>query len=200
MNALTHSEPTKKTMPRDVLMEEHRVIERVLDALERMLAQDGIDEPFLKKAMVFFQNFADRCHHAKEEDFFFPALERAGIPYVGGPIGCMLNEHTQGRRLVQAMAANLDRGAQGESSAIDTIRTAAADYIALLREHIQKEDDILFVMADQVLDAKTQATILAQFRDAEKSGCDHEKHGSYLALADELSHWEFAPSVDKELL
>jgi len=83
--------------PTEILMQEHRVIEQVLDCLERMAqrveAGDELDLESAKQAIDFFRNFADRCHHGKEEDCLFPLLEQKGFSREQGPTGVMLHEH-----------------------------------------------------------------------------------------------------------
>lgn len=182
----------------EVLSEEHRVIERVLDQTERMLNEFRLDADFMGKALDFFRNFADECHHAKEENVFFPVLEAAGIPREAGPIGCMLAEHEQGRSLVRAMTGHLEPAARGDPYATDLLRASAREFITLLRGHIYKEDNVLFIVADHALDAEKQAWVCAQFRRADLKGCDQDKHERYLALADELSNWDFAVAVPRE--
>lgn len=176
---------------RQILMDEHRVIERVLSSVHRMLETDTIDAPFMRKALDFFRNFADGCHHAKEEDELFPRLERAGVPRDGGPIGCMLSDHAQGRELLQTVAANLDAAESGNSDAAARVRRAAAQYLSMLTQHIQKEDNVLFVIAEQVLCADEKRRMLDAFANPDPSGCDHGKHAHYLRLADELENWPF---------
>ena len=173
--------------PTQVLKDEHRVIEKVLDATERALWNDLIDRSFFEKALDFFRNFADGCHHAKEEDELFPVLETSGIPREGGPIGCMLKEHEEGRYLVRIITDNLDEAVEGDPEALHTLRKAATYYVALLREHIQKEDNVLFVLADQVLGPEEQKLMLTAFDRAERSNNNVGKHERYVALADELS-------------
>jgi hemerythrin-like domain-containing protein len=180
------------TTPVEVLKAEHRVIERGLDAMERQLTQSTIDREFFLKALDFFRSFADRCHHAKEEGELFPVLESAGVPRDGGPIGCMLAEHEQGRRLVGVMADHLDAAAEGDKVAEDTLRRAAANYIGLLRQHIQKEDHVLFVMADQIIGPEEQKLLLSVFDRAEQSNGNLGKHERYTAVADELTRCSLA--------
>jgi len=170
-------------------MNEHRVIESVLDAVDRMLDEGVIDREFMLGAVDFIRNFADGCHHAKEEDHLFPALERAGVPREGGPIGCMLHEHEQGRAFVGAIMSNLDAAAAGRPDAVDTVRRAAAGYVSLLRQHIQKEDNILFVMAEQALDCERKKQLMAAFDRTEDA--TPGKHERYLELANKLSNWRF---------
>lgn len=183
--------------PRELLMEEHRVIEKVLDAIERMAHSGSVDKAFLESAIDFLRNFADGCHHAKEEDVLFPALENAGIPREGGPIGCLLDEHRQGRHLIGLMADNLDDADRSDSDATRRVIGAAQEYVAMLRQHIDKEDNVLFVMAQDVLDAKQQAEVLARFQQAEGEA-DPEKHECYLGLATKLSDWTFPESNEQE--
>lgn len=179
----------KNATVRTILMDEHRVIERVLDAVDRMLAEGVIDRGFMLGALDFIRNFADGCHHAKEEDHLFPALERAGVPREGGPIGCMLHEHEQGRSFVAVITSNLDAAASGRMDAIEAVRRAAGGYVSLLRQHIQKEDNVLFVMAERALDCQRKRELLADFDRTE--GATPGKHERYLALADRLSTWRF---------
>jgi hemerythrin-like domain-containing protein len=168
----------------EVLKEEHRVIEKVLDALERLAK--GAETSALaewEKAIDFARNFADKCHHLKEENLLFPALEEHGIPREGGPIGMMLAEHEEGRGYVRAMAA-----AAGKDSVDNRqiLRETANAYIRLLRQHIQKEDEVLFQMADGVLSAEEQKTLLREFEEHELKEIGAGFHEKYLKIALEL--------------
>jgi hemerythrin-like domain-containing protein len=168
-----------------VLKDEHRVIEKVLDAMERQLPRP-IDAGFFRQSIDFLRNFADGCHHAKEENELFPVLESAGIPRDHGPIGCMLDEHEMGRTLIRSVAANLDAAAKGDESAANALRDAATAYIYMLRQHILKEDQVLFVMAERALGPHEQGLMREAFRRADGSHACATKHQYYLDVADEL--------------
>jgi len=175
-----------------VLRDEHRVIEKVLDAMERQLPREPIDREFFRQAIEFLRNFADGCHHAKEEVELFPVLESAGIPREGGPIGCMLHEHAQGRLLIGVIADNLDAAAHGDAAAAQDLHRAAAAYIDLLRQHIAKEDNVLFVLADEALGPQEQRLMREAFDRADRSqGCSTQ-HQHYVELAEELSQHSLA--------
>lgn len=184
MNAI-HSCGCSCGNPIEVLKSEHRVIERVLDAVERFASQDRIDASSFHQAIDFLRNFADGCHHAKEENELFPRMETAGVPRAGGPIGCMLDEHTQGRALIRRMAENVDAAGCGDAQATQTVRGAAAAYVDLLRKHIWKEDNILFAMADRVLPGEKKSEMLTGFDKAEHAQGEG-KHERYVKLAEEL--------------
>lgn len=170
-----------------LLSDEHRVIERVLTALERLTHKPaGESLGNWQKALDFIRHFADECHHFKEEKVLFPALEARGIPNEGGPVGMMLMEHEEGRSYVRAMFAALDKIATGDPSAQAALCENAKQYLRLLREHIQKEDEILFRMADEVITADEQRQLLKAFaiHEAEELGAGvHEK---YLKIAAQL--------------
>lgn len=172
--------------PMEILKSEHRVIERVLDAFERFAAQERIDADAFCGVLDFLRNFADGCHHAKEENELFPQLERAGVPRAGGPIGRMFDDHAQGRALLRRLAENLDAAERGAADAAQTVRAAATQYIDLLRQHIWKEDNILFAMADRVLAPPQRRELLDGFDRAEHAQGDADKHERYVRLADEL--------------
>lgn len=176
--------------PTDILKAEHRVIERVLGALEtaaqRLDAGKALDASFFVLASDFIKGFADGCHHRKEEGVLFPALQAAGIPSEGGPIGVMLYEHDLGRQFTAAMRAAAEKMQAGDASARDDVVRAASEYAALLRQHIAKEDNILFMMADRVLDAAAQGRITDDFERVEREETGEGVHERYHELAARL--------------
>ena len=176
--------------PTQVLSDEHRVIERVLTALEVRLEDLGsgpFPRRFLDQALDFFANFADRCHHGKEELRLFPALKLRGIPEEGGPIGVMLSEHEAGRAHLGAIRDSLDAAERGDPEAVAAVRLHGLDYIQLLRAHIQKEDTILFAMARRVLTPEDVERLQKEFECVEEHHVGAGVHARYEALAEELA-------------
>jgi hemerythrin-like domain-containing protein len=173
--------------PTEVLSDEHRVIERVLAAMEKLLiAPPAPSLSHWKKALDFISNFADQCHHLKEEKLLFPAMEAHGIPREGGPIGMMLMEHEEGRSHVRAMRAAVEGLERGETSGVESLLSHARGYLRLLKEHIQKEDEILFRIADDCIPAGEQTALLKSFEEHETRELGAGVHEKYLAVAQEL--------------
>lgn len=143
------------------LWAEHQVILRAIGLLEvaagRLSAGGALPEGWWDGLVGWFRLFADRGHHGKEEQHLFPALAQAGVPVAGGPVGVMLDEHAQGRALIGAMA---EGPPQSRAS-------AARRYVALLRDHIDKEDAVLLPMADGLLDAQNQRRLVRAFATVE---------------------------------
>ena len=173
--------------PTQILSDEHRVIEGVLDAVDKLIRTPvaGKLEPW-KKALEFFRHFADQCHHYKEEKVLFPAMEAHGIPREEGPIGMMLQEHEDGRAHVRAMISALEQVEAGNGASSDSLLENARAYLAMLREHIQKEDDILFRMADEAIPEVEQRQLVGKFEAHEAEETGPGVHEKYLKIAREI--------------
>lgn len=177
--------------PTEILMNEHRVIEQVLNCLEAMteraLAERQLDTASARDAVDFFRNFADRCHHGKEEGQLFPLLERRGLPREGGPTGQMLAEHEAGRTHIRGIEEAIARAEAGDSHAVNLFASHARGYVELLREHIQKEDHCLFAMAGALLSEEDQQELHRQFETVEHEHMGQGMHEKYLKIADALA-------------
>lgn len=160
----------------EILRNEHDAILRMLDATEEVARRLGRSEhvqpKMLEDLLEFFRLFADRCHHGKEEDLLFPLLEKKGMPRSGGPIGVMLIEHDHGRGFVGQMAQEIQPYAAGNADAGKNWAAASLRYVELLREHIAKENEVLFVMAERMLSNAEQMELAEAFDkvEAEKMG------------------------------
>lgn len=174
----------------EILMDEHRVIERVLTALE-MAAQrveqgHKLRPGFFIDAADFIKGFADACHHHKEEGVLFKAMIAGGMPSQGGPIAVMLAEHEQGRAYTRGMRQAAERLAAGDESANTALVQNVRGYTTLLRQHISKENNVLFPMADRVIPKAAQSQVAEDFERIEQEETGEGVHEKYLALAEKL--------------
>ena len=148
-------------LPSQTLREEHRVILRALVLIEvaaaRLSGGRGLPDGWWEELLEWLRAFADRNHHAKEEEYLFPALAQGGVPAAGGPVGVMLEEHTEGRALIRAMA-------EGH---VDRRMEAARRYVHLLRDHIDKENGVLLPLTEAVLDSPAQLLVARGFEKVE---------------------------------
>mgnify|MGYP000586462031 FL=1 len=164
------------------LRKEHGAILRVLDILEKMTEPENRNHEnilqYYSEVVYFLKIFADKCHHGKEEDFLFKELVSKGIPNEGGPIGVMLREHVQGREYISQMSKSL------EEKNIEGFVNVASLYRELLRRHIDKENSVLFVMADRVMSEQEQDQMLSQFERHEENVVGHGVHEKLHAMID----------------
>lgn len=157
--------------PTQILRQEHEAITKMLDASERAAAQleqgKAIRPELLEGIAEFFELFCDKCHHGKEEELFFPALAKKGLPVEGGPIGVMLGEHDEGRALAGRMKRLTVRYRAGETDAGRAWAATAREYAQLLRQHILKENTVLFPMAEGLLSPAEEDAIAERFEQLE---------------------------------
>jgi len=177
--------------PTEILKHEHQIILLVLNGAERegnaARKKGGCDAQTVAKMADFFKMFVDRCHHAKEEQHLFPALERHGVAKEGGPVGVMLSEHDEGRSHVRAIAAALPGLKAGRPEAAAAVAGRLLAYAALLRAHIDKEERVLFAMADRVLTANECQDMVKAFDRVEAEELGEGVHEKYHQLAHELA-------------
>jgi len=178
--------------PTEALKHEHEVILMVLDAAQREVRAMGTagraDGGRVGKLVEFFRNFVDRCHHAKEERQLFARMQQRGVAAEGGPISVMLLEHDDGRRRVASIAEAIPAAARGETSAVAAVRQNLLAYVELLRRHIEKENNVLYPIADRILTAEDQQELAEGFERIEAQEIGEGVHEKYHRLAHELSH------------
>lgn len=156
------------TQPLHTLKHEHRVIERALHALDgiSMRIQLGERVPLsaLSQAVDFISNFADCYHHGKEEAHLFPALRRQGITGEGGPLGIMERQHERERELTDEMVIALERYRDLDPEAGRQFTEAARKYTDHMIGHMEREDSILFRIADEIMDDEEKQELGESFK------------------------------------
>ncbi len=164
------------------LRKEHEAILFVLQILDQMMQSDSSKTESLlryySELLYFLKTFADKCHHGKEENYLFIELIHKGIPNEGGPVGVMLQEHAQGRAFIAQMNVYL------EDKDLVHFNQIAVQYRDLLRRHIEKENNVLFAMADQLIDEPAQDKLFEKFEQHEEHVIGHGVHEKLHALID----------------
>ena len=162
-----------------ILAKEHENILKVVETLEKEceLIEKGkeINIEFFENSIDFIRNYADKFHHAKEEDILFKEFNQQVEKDPGcahcNPVEQMLVEHDKGRNFVKGMEIALKE--KNKNQLIENAR----DYIRLIREHIFKEDNILYPMADEAITEKTEEEMMKIFKKIETEDKEKvEKH------------------------
>lgn len=153
------------------LTNEHLDVLAMANILEK---GEEIKEEDRASILDFLQVFVDKCHHGKEEEILFPAMEKAGVPKVG-LIDELLKEHEEGREFVRNMA--------GEDFAEN-----AREYASLIREHIKKEQQKLFPLALQKIPIAEREQLLKEFVQFEAQEIGEGKHEEFRHLIEVLKN------------
>jgi hemerythrin-like domain-containing protein len=167
------------------LKHEHDAILHVLKIVDKVVSTDTKADveifKFGNELIYFLKTFADKCHHGKEEDYLFKALNARGISSEGGPIAVMLHEHQLGREYISLMSNSL------EAKDLIDFKTNAAKYRDLLISHIGKENNVLFMMTDKLLDDAAQNDLFEKFEIHEETVIGHGVHEELHAM---IHQWE----------
>jgi hemerythrin-like domain-containing protein len=154
----------------EMLLEDHRLIEQVLDSLENFLELpwDGSSaRRAVRDFANFLENFADRYHHEKEEKFLFVKMNAYGFTREFGTMAAMLAGHEEARLHSDTLAA-IGRGSGPlTQKEWETVRAHGLTCIPLLRWDIQKEENILYPLAEENLPARVMEELADQLREFE---------------------------------
>ena len=169
------------------LENDHVYILQLTDIMVRMTKAQANDVNSLKSVVNIIRNYADGLHHKKEEDLLFPLFEQRNAGGHCGPVGVMLMEHEQGREYVKGMVENIELFEHGNEEALHTVHQNMLGYAELLQNHIYKENNILFRMADDIFSEDDQNILLDKFGKIESSAEDGQKMEDFVAAIDKLA-------------
>jgi hemerythrin-like domain-containing protein len=156
--------------PLNILRHEHRLIGRVIRALNSMCLQLQLgDRPPVEKLAAFvdfIQNFVNEFHHGNEERYLIPMLKRQEEFSGGFALAAIENEHKLETELTKELSYTLIEYQREGSQATQAFVNVAHEYAAHLMGHMQREDHLLFRVADDVLSEEDKATLMGQFTRA----------------------------------
>ncbi len=169
------------------LENDHVHILKLTSIMERITRSGSPDTGHIETVIDIIRNFADGIHHSKEESLLFPKLEEKGFSPYQGPVAVMLHEHVEGRNYVKGIVENLSLYMEGDKEALKAIYTNMTGYSKLLENHIAKENNVLFRMADNVLSGEEHSTLLKQFGTEENNAKSGKTPDYYIAEIDALA-------------
>lgn len=174
----------------EILKHEHQAILVVIGAAEKEAAyieETGkMHADTVRQMADFLRNFVDRCHHAKEEKHLFAAMHTHGMPMNSGPLAVMLRDHEQGHAHVRAITEAVGKTGNPSADTVRKVKHELSEYAALLRGHIDKEDNVLYPMADRLLNAPKQKALVEAFDRVESEEMGEGVHEKYHAWIEKL--------------
>ena len=176
-------------LPIGPLMEEHRVIEKLMPFIRRAVdagrRQGVIDLRLVDLIMDFIRTYADRCHHGKEEDVLFAALAGKSLsaPH-RTTLNELLDEHRQGRRVVLQIVGAAEAYGRGDGTALAAILDGLEFLAGFYPAHIRKEDKSFFLPAMDYLSDEEKASMV----DAEREFDRKLIHRIYREKVDQVAN------------
>ncbi len=172
------------------LVQEHDSILKMIRVTRSMLEQTNcatLRVDHLEQVIDFIRNFADKYHHLKEEDVLFVEMVRHGMTKENGPIGVMLHEHDEGRQFIAQAVGAVERYKDGDAAAFGIIRENLLNYCVLLTQHIAKENNILYPMAERLLPVNVLETMTKAFETSVATTVNNEYEAVYLKRVETLA-------------
>lgn len=183
--------------PIEDITKEHGPVKLMLRILEKMneMIADGmpVAKDDLDRAVVFLREFADKFHHAKEENHLFPIMKENGIREEVELIDMLIEEHAQARVYIANMSAAVDRQEESPAESLRTFLSNSEKYIELLDQHVDKENAVLFTDAHHSLSEDQLARLQEGFENAEKTLLSTGRHDDLLRIVHEL-HEDYLPA------
>lgn len=169
------------------LENDHVYIIRLTEVIMAMVENRSKEIGHFELVVELIRNFADGLHHAKEENLLFPLLGEKGFSPEQGPVAVMLSEHNQGRNFVRGALEGINEFKNGKQGELQSIYENLGNYATLLQNHISKENNILFRMADQVFSDEEQRRLLIQFGEVESNAGAEYNHASSIQKINSLA-------------
>lgn len=169
------------------LESDHVQILRLVEVMERITETEHPNTDHLDLVVKIIREFADGVHHAKEEELLFPMMVQKGFSNQTGPVAVMLHDHVEGRYFVKEMAENISLVKQGNSDALKALYSYMLGYADLLKNHIAKENNVLFRMADNVFSNAEQESLLLDFVKVEEKSGNGFRKVDYLTMIEQLA-------------
>ena len=169
----------------DIIRDEHRSISAILHGMEylvdRVRARKAKINPRVFRAMIYYlDTFSERMHHPKEDRFLFSALRNRGGE-AATAVADLEREHAAGGNALRRLEQCLVRYEEGGDREFQAFADAVAKFVREYRDHMHKEESIVFPMAERLLSAQDWQAIdraFAENRDplaADRDTRDFEK-------------------------
>lgn len=161
-------------MPIAPLMIEHRVIEKMIALIDEavpIVERAGkIDGVLIDTLADFIRTYADRCHHGKEEEIFFRALERKKIVEEHRQImNELIEEHKWGRTKVSQLLKAKSEFLEGKHNALSEVIVCLREIAVFYPKHIEKEDKHFFLPCMDYFSGSERDRMLEEEMDFDKA-------------------------------
>jgi hemerythrin-like domain-containing protein len=175
-----------------MLQQEHRNIEKLLRVLEQELKvfdrRERPDYEIFQAIIDYFKEYPDSCHHPKE-DIVYEILKQRN-PAVAGTVGDVEAEHEiEGERLRRFAQLVGDVLADQELPR-ETFHAAVQEFIEHQRQHMAKEEQLLFPAALEVLTPDDWARIDARIDNRDDPMFDGSVQSKFQNLQNTILRWE----------
>lgn len=160
---------TKKSDPITQLIDEHRIMERVMDVMEKLA--EGIEEQRPISSDMILGNIGmllecnDEYHYGKEEDILLPFLEEIGKNETKESIQSYITKYRENDTLLATIIDSLEDYSNGDMDAKIRIMENIREFVAKVRPLYLNEDDEIFRPLKKNLTTEEMDRLSEKFQD-----------------------------------
>ncbi|HEY2775300.1 MAG TPA: hemerythrin domain-containing protein [Candidatus Binatia bacterium] len=155
-----------KVSPAEDLMREHGVLKRILLIYDEVARRIDAKQEFPARAVVesadLVRRFVEDYHEKLEENFLFPAFEKAGI--LTDLVAELRRQHEAGRRVTDDVRTL----AKGSAADRPTLARSLRQFVRMYAPHEAREDTVLFPAMHRVFSSRQYDALGERFEDQEE--------------------------------
>jgi hemerythrin-like domain-containing protein len=174
-------------LPVDLLMQEHRTIERIITLMKKELARisetQKVNSNFIDTTIDFIRTYADHCHHGKEEGILFREVtKKSPSEEHSAMIKELIMEHVYARKTTHDLENATRIALNGNPEAVKDVWKYLNDLAEFYPKHIEKEDTKFFTPVMKYFTPEEQETMLQDFWNFDRKLIHHK----YAKTIDEM--------------
>jgi len=158
--------------PTENLIKEHEEINELLDIMSKIALKIKSKDVFyptdVEEIIDYLIIIIDKSHHGKEDEVFYPELISSGIPKETAPLSIINYEHTLAHRYLKDISSCVVNCKIGNDFSGELLADSLTNYVVVIKNHIQREEEIIFPIANEVLSSEKQNEISQRFEDIEQ--------------------------------
>lgn len=182
-----------------ILLEEHRNIDKLLLVLEHELEVfDRSEEPdyeILQAVIQYFQDYPESCHHPKEDMVFEKLKVRDSA--AANSIGDVEAEHQVETKRLRRLVEAVEEILAGREFLRQTFHDVVHDFIEHQRQHMDKEERLLFPAAVQGLRPDDWAELDARLNDRKDPLFNGVIETKFQALQRTILRWQWETETSR---
>jgi len=190
LNKSIYIKSNKTMTPTENLIKEHQEINELLEIMSKIAAK-------IKSKDVFYPNdveeiidyliiIIDKSHHGKEDEVFYPELISTGISKEAEPLSLINYEHTLAKRYLKEISSCVVNCKIGNDFSGELLADSLTNYVVVIQNHIKREEEFVFPIANEVLSTEKQNEILQRFEHIDQQNITHSFLDRFNKLVNKL--------------
>jgi len=163
--------------PTENLIKEHKEINELLEIMSKIAAKIKSKDVFyptdVEEIIDYLIIIIDKSHQGKEDEVFYPELISTGISKETEPLSIINYEHVLAKRYLKEISSCVVNCKIGNDFSGDLLADSLTNYVIVIQNHIKREEEIVFPIANEVFSTEKQNEILQRFEVIDQKNITH---------------------------